>query len=484
MLSLIVTAARALAALVSIAVPLVLVRVFDQTVYGQYKELFLIAGTAVPLLTLGVPTSVYYFAPRRPAQAQRLLLQSVLVLAGLGIGGAVVLLSLGAALQRFFHAPLATYIPWVAVLVALSVPASLLPVAPMVDRRSRLVALLLAGFGCVQAIALILGALWGRDLSLLLAAACVGMALQAAALVAYLVWRGRAGAAPAVPGALREQLAYALPFAAAALLGLFRDRLHAFYVGATMTAAQFAVYAVGLIELPIVDLLTQTVGEVVVLENSAHFSTGRLAEARATWERASVALATILLPLFAVAEVFAPEAITVLFGAGYAGAVSVFRINLLLVPLAILLASPLLRATADLRVMLAADVASLVVAMAALVPMVRMFGPAGAVGSLVAGFATFSAIASRRNAARLGLRFATFLPWRQLGGLLVAAGGCAGLARLVVDTVSPPWRLGLGPALAIALYGAVLWWTGLVPAADRIWVRALLRRIGAIAHDE
>jgi O-antigen/teichoic acid export membrane protein len=330
----------------------------------------------------------------------------------------------------------------------------------------------------LQSAALVVAAWWSRDLSVLLAAACGVMVVEVGALVAYLVWRARSGDTPRT-GLLREQLAYALPFAAAAFVGLSRDKLHAFYVGTTMTAAQFAVYAIGLLQIPAIDLLTQTVGEVVVLENTEHVAAGRVLQARATWHRAAVALAVILLPAFAVAEVFAPEVVTVLFGRDYAGAVPVLRTNLLLLPLAIFLTSPLLRATADLRLMLGADLASLAVAIATLVPLVRAFGPAGAVGSLVAGFATFSLIGSRRNAARLGLGLATFLPWRHLATLLVVAGVCAGIGRLLVQPVPPFWRLGLGPATSLALYAAVLWWTGLLPAADRMWVRELLRRVGA-----
>jgi len=477
-LSVLVTAARALSALLSLAVPLVLVRVFDQTVFGHYKELFLIAGTAVPLLTMGLPASLYYLFPRRPDQGQQLLVQSAAILAGLGIGGAVVLSLAGGTLQRVFHAPLGVYVPWLAVFVALSVPASLLPVAAMVDRRARLVALVLTAFACLNAAAVIVTTWWARNLAALLAAVCGVMALEAGALLAYLVWRARSGGTTPRAGLVRAQLAYALPFAAAALVGLLRDRLHAFYVGSATTAAEFAVYAVGLLQIPAIDLLTQTVGEVVVLENTGHFAAGRSLEARETYHRAAVALAAILFPVFAIAQAFAPEVITCLFGASYAGAVPVFRINLLLMPLAILLASPLLRSTADLRLMLGADVGSLAVAMVTLLPLVRAFGPAGAVGSLVAGSATFALLSSRRNAARLGVRLARFLPWGQVAGFLGVAGGCAGLAWVLVHWTPPLWRLGLGPAIAIGLYAVFVLRTGLLPAADRAWVRGLFRQTG------
>jgi O-antigen/teichoic acid export membrane protein len=220
------------------------------------------------------------------------------------------------------------------------------------------------------------------------------------------------------------------------------------------------------------------VGEVLVLENAGHFTAGRIPEARATFARAGVALATLLFPIFVIGEVFAPELITTLFGQVYAGAVPVFRVNLLLVPLAILLASPLLRASADLRLMLGADLASLAVAMATLVPLARAFGPPGAVGSLVAGFATFSLLSSRRNAARLGVGLATLLPWGHIAALFGVAAGSALAAFVIVRGAPPIWRLGLGPFTALALYTVVLSRTPLLPAADRAWVRDFVRRIG------
>ncbi len=476
-LSVWITAARAAGAVVGIAVPLLLVRVFDQTTFGYYKELFLIAGTAVPLLSLGLPASVFYLVPRHGDQAQRLLVQSAALLGVLGIVGAGALFFCAGELQRFFHAPLALYIPWLAVFVALSIPAALLPVAAIVERRSRLAALVVTGFGVLYAAVLMVAAWFTKDLGIVVMAACGVLLLETAALVVYLLWRFGASRSVSARGLLREQLAYALPFAAAALVGLLRDRVHAFYVGATMSAGQFAVYAIGLIQIPVLDHVTQTIGEVVVLENAGHHSAGNVAAARATWQRAAVALAVLLFPVFAIGEVFAPDAIAVLFGPAYGGATAVLRINLVLLPLQVLLASPLLRATGDVRLMVGADLASLAVALITLVPLVHAFGTAGAVASLVAGVATFSLIASWRNAARLELRLVRFLPWSHLARLFGAAAASAGIACLLVHLAPPVWRLALGPAAALAVYATLVWRTSLLPASDRVWIRELVHRM-------
>jgi len=475
--SLWVTAARGVSGLLGIAVPLVVVRALDQTTFGYYKELFLVSATASGLLGLGITASLYHLVPRFPQFGQTLLAQSALLLGMLGLSGGVGLLAAGPLLQGLFHAPLAIYLPWVAFLVALSLPVSLLYVAPVVDRRSRLAALVLAGFEILRSAALVVIVMVTRSLVALLVTGCVVMALQCAALVTYLVWRRRTQAPQKDAGLLRAQLRYALPFAAAAFVGLCRDKLHAYYVGGTVTPAEFAVYAVGLMQVPLIDYLTQTLGDVVVLENSAHFAAGRVDEMRRVWYRAAYGLALVALPLFAFAELFACDIIVVLFGASYASAAPIFRVYATTLPLSLLFASPLLRATGDLRAMLSADLASLLVSAGALVLLVGRFGPIGAVGSLVAGYATFVLWASRLNAARLELPVGRFLPWAALTRVLLVSVGTALIAWFAFANTAAAVRLLLGGALGLGLYAATAWRAGLVPAEERRLVSDALRHL-------
>jgi O-antigen/teichoic acid export membrane protein len=469
--SLWVSAARAVSGLLGIAVPLVVVRVLDQTTFGYYKELFLIGATASSLLGFGLAASLYHLVPRFPHAGQTLLVQSGVLLGVLGLAGGAGVLAAGPLLQHFFHAPLAGYLPWVALLVVLSLPASLLSVAPMVDRRSRLAALLLTGFDILRCGVLVLIALATRDLVSLLVATCAVMVLQCSALVAYLLWRRRTQLLHLDPALLRAQLRYALPFAAAAFVGLCRDKLHAYYVGGTVTSAEFAIYAVGLLQVPLIDYLSQTLGEVVVLENSAHFAAGNLAEMRRIWYRAAYGLALVALPLFAFAELFAGDIIVVLFGPQYAAAATVFRVYAMTIPLVLLFASPLLRATGDLRAMLWADIASLLVSVGALAALVGTFGPLGAVGSLVVGNVTFVLWASRLNAVRLELPLRSFLPWAPLARVLLLSAGAALAAFYSLSNAPAVVRLIVGGGLGLVLYALAVWRAGLIPAEERRLMR-------------
>ncbi|MFQ5745719.1 MAG: lipopolysaccharide biosynthesis protein [Gemmatimonadota bacterium] len=470
------SAARMTAAVIAMAIPIVLVRVLDQTTFGHYKQLFLVANTALALLTLGMPASLYYFVPRSPKAAQRIHVQSALLLGVVGVGAGVALAFSGPLLERYFHAPLRPYALWIGLFTALSIPGMLIPVSPMVDRRARLAATLTASLDILRALLLVSVAVITRDLVAILVAACTIAFLRVASLVTYLGWRGRREPGERrEPGLLRKQLGYALPFAAAAFVGLIREKLHAYYVAASFSAAEFAVYAIATLNIPLIGLFTRTVGEVVILANAENYAADRKEEMRRVWHRATYSLALVLLPIFVICEVFASDLITVLFGPSYAGAAPIFRVYILIVPLSILLASPMLRATADLKVMFAADSTALLITILTLVLLVGTLGPLGAVTSLVAGKAAFMLFASRRTAARLELGAREFLPWKGLFLVLALAAGAAFGGLALTSRLGPAARLLVGGGLAGAAYLSVALATGLVPEPERALLRRALR---------
>lgn len=468
------------AALFAMAIPIVLVRLLDQDTFGHYKQLFLIAGTAFAILTLGLPASLYYFVPRAASgEAGSFHRQTALLLSCLGLLGATLVLSGRPLLERFFDARVGPYVPWIALFIALSVPAALIPVSPMVDRRSRLAASLMITFDLLRSGALITAAVIWRDLLAVLVVACVAMAFQLGAVWAYLAWRPDGLRSQSSLGKLRTQLAYALPFAGTALIGLTRNKLHAFYVAGTFSAADFAIYAVATLNIPLIGQLSQTVGEVVVLENAEHHARGRRGEMRRVWHRATTILGLVLIPIFVVAEVFAPEIIRTLFGSPYEAATPIFRVFLLGLPLAIFLGSPMLRATRDLGTMVVADGISLGVTIAVLALLAGPFGPLGAVASLVAGRATFMLAASQRTARRLGLGVRDFLPWSTLARIFLLSAVGAVAARFLVDVIPlpVPVRLLLGGFLGTILFAAMAWFARLVPESERKLLRQLAERL-------
>jgi len=77
---------------IGFVLPMVLVRLLSHNDYGTYQQLNLVATAATGILTLGLPTSVYYFYHHVAANVRATLIAqtTLLVIAGGLVGGAVV----------------------------------------------------------------------------------------------------------------------------------------------------------------------------------------------------------------------------------------------------------------------------------------------------------------------------------------------------------------------------------------------------------
>jgi len=477
MQSITMTLARVLRTILTIAIPIVLVRVLDQETFGAYKQIGLIASAALAILSLGLPPSLYYFVPRLPEKSQIFVVQTAIVFAVVGVIGGVALVLGGDLLARAFGPQLAHYSLWLGAMVALSITA-LLDIAMVVDRRVRLAAASSAALDAIHGLLVVGAALVTRDLHWIMAAAILSLILRVIVLVRYIRWRGRTMPTTVrTRGALAEQFQYALPYYGASLIALAGGQVHAFYVATAYDAAQFAIYAIGTLQLPMIGHLMHSIGETIVLDGSKSYADGNVQEMRRVWRRATYVLALILMPLFFVLEVFARDVIEVFFGVGYSASADVFRIFIITLPLSILLGSTLLRATGDLRQMIVANTIALAVTAGSLVLTIGWLGIAAAAWSVVLGNLALTAIVTGRILKRLDATLAEYLEWRRIGAVVLVAIGCS-LVGYYTASPLPQWlRVSVGPGLAGVLYLAAIWFLRLIPEPERksmlkIWSQA------------
>ncbi len=470
----IIAVARLFAAVLGIAVPIVLVRALDQTEFGQYKQVFLVVTTLATVLSFAMPSSLYYLVARHPDAGPSFLAQTFLVLCAAGALAGGLIYAAAPVFADFVHTEAADILFWSAVLAALSVPASLLPIAPAVERCARLAGLLIAGSDLSRGLAMVVAALAFGTVSSVLAAAA-GIAFVATLLVgAYLLWSRRR--ARLARGNLAEQFRYCAPMAASSYVGLAREQYHAFYVGAVFSPAQFAVYSVGTMNVPLIGQVSSALGDVLVLEASRHYASGNKEELRRVWHRVTDVHALVMVPVAVVFAVFADDLVVVLYGRAYEEAAAILRVFLLMLPLRIAMTSPMLRATGDSRGMLIADLVSLATTLASAPLFVRQFGPVGAVGSLLVGSLTFQVVAAHRIARTMATGIGALMPvgrWTRLG-LLCAA--CAIPPWLALLAAPAPVRLLLGGAVAVAAYSLAVLKLNLVPPGERAMILGMLGR--------
>jgi O-antigen/teichoic acid export membrane protein len=256
---------------------------------------------------------------------------------------------------------------------------------------------------------------------------------------------------------LRRQLAYALPFEAAVVGEVLQANWHQVAVAHRVDAATFAIYAVGCLQVPLVDLVAGATGNVMMVTMAREVATGRLDLALRTWHDAVRKLACLFFPFVALLIACAPDLIVALFTERYRASAPIFMIWCGAFLLAALPTDAALRVFADTRGMVAIGTFKLILVVASVGAMVQRFGLDGAVVTALAAITCGKVAALGRLRTWFGRRHADLLPWGDLGGAALTAGAAL-LPALVVGrevALAPPARMVVIVLVYAAAYAAL-----------------------------
>ncbi|HEX7086287.1 MAG TPA: lipopolysaccharide biosynthesis protein [Vicinamibacterales bacterium] len=441
--------------------PVLLVRRLSQHDFGVYKQLFLVISTAVMLLPLGFGMSAYYFLPRLRVRRERVALNILLVHAALsGAAAALLIVRPGMLVTLFGDPQLVGYAPLIGLVILLWIPSSCLETLAVANGEPRIAASSIVLLQLSKAVCLWVAAfVWGTVHAVVLAAAVHGV-VQSTALAVY-VWSRFPGVWRAWDrGMLRAQLTYALPLGAAGLLYWVQVDLHKYLVAHRFDAATFAIYAIGCFEMPLLGIMNESVGSVLIPRVSQLQKDGRRTAIIRLAAEAMRKLAFVYFPLFALLAVAGEELIAVLFTTQYLAAWPIFAINILLIPFSIptTACDAVIRAYAEHRFFLVRmRVVSTVLMVGALWFGLRYFGLIGAI-SVVVGTNLLERLLIAWKAARVLQVSRGDAPLLGDVGKVTVAATAAGLAAAAMKVA----MVGASPA-AILVACAVV--AGIVYAA-------------------
>src|SRR5437762_3331451 len=184
--ALLLMSGRAIAMLATFLVPLALVRIFDQTQFGTYKQLFLVYATFYGISQIGMAESLFYFLPRARSEAGGYAANSLLALGAAGLASLALLWAGAPAIARGLGNPdLARYLPLLGVFLLFMLPSAALEIV-MISRRRYLHGAVAYGVSDVlRVLALVAPALVWRRLDWLLVGAIVFAAGRLLATLAY-----------------------------------------------------------------------------------------------------------------------------------------------------------------------------------------------------------------------------------------------------------------------------------------------------------
>lgn len=476
---LLLTAGRAVAFGATFAIPLALARILDQAEFGTYKQLFLVAATLASIAQFGMAEGLFYFLPLTDRRGGRYAFNALLALTAGGLACFGLLVLMGGRLARWFdNEALLRLGGLLGAYLLLLLPSLVLEITLTARKRYSHAAVAYASTDVLRAIALIVPVVVFRTLeSLLIGAAIFALARLCITLVYFR--REFGGVVRLDGGALREQLAYALPFQLGVVLSILATNFHYYMVASSADAVTYAIYAVGCLQIPLVEMVSTSAGNVMMIRMRESIASGRADAVLAVWRETTRKLALIFFPLAALLLVTADALIPVLFTDRYIRSVPIFMVTSAAIVFSVLQTDGVLRVYARTRIV--AVVSAIQFASIALLiwPLMSRFGLIGVALATWLGSGVGKTIALVHAGRLLNAGVAELIPWRSLGEILAAAA----ISALVVRAVTVQVPLTLLPLLIVttgvyaALYGALVQLRGLWGPKVR---RAVTSSVGSL----
>ncbi|HKT33998.1 MAG TPA: lipopolysaccharide biosynthesis protein [Nitrospira sp.] len=459
--------------------PLILVRIFDLETFGTYKQWFLLSMTLLTITQMGMSESLLYFLPRADGQAGRYVMNSMLFLTGVGAAAATVLVLNGQSIARWMSNPaLEPLIPLLALYLLLMQASLGLETVMTACSAYRSAAVAYAVTDVTRAIFLIVPVLIAPSLRSLLQGAVAFAALRFAYTAHYYSRTFGHGFRPDVH-CFTSQLAYALPFALAMAVGIAQENLHQYMVSGLFDAATFAVYSVGCLQIPFVDLVATTVCNVMMVGMTTAIHNSRESQVIDLWHDAVRKLAMVFFPLTGLLWIVARDVIVLLFTETYVSSVPIFMVGVTAILFAAIPMDGLLRVYARMNVLLIMNLVRLAMITLLIYPAILSFGLLGAIFVTIVALAVGKAIGLAAAASLWQVGIARLLPWRPLSriALVTLAAALPAVALAYALHAAPFMKILAISAIYGSLYAAMALGFGLVSSQERA---TLLQSIGRV----
>ena len=410
---------RAVGLVASFAIGIILARMFAPEIFGTYKQFFLIYMTLYGLAQLGMAESLYYFVPRNTERTGRYVCNALVMLGGAGL---LSLLGLWAwrtqIAARLSNPELADYMVLLGLFLTFTLMSTVLEIVMVSRKRHFVAAVTYAVSDIGRTLLFVIPALIFGSLRAVFIGGVIFAGVRLALMIASL-WREFGRDFRVDVTLWRHQLAYALPFALAVGIEVIQINYHQYVVASRFDAATFAVYAIGCLQIPLVDLIVTSTVNVLMVKMAEDSS-----DAHATmglWHDTVERLAFLIVPLSMMLLVTAHGLIVGLFTTTYAASVPIFMVWALSILPSVFAVDAVLRAFAQTRFLLWMNILRLGLVAALIGWCLSVFGLTGAVLVTLLTTALVKGLGVVKIARLLNIPLREALPWGRLGAITIRA---------------------------------------------------------------
>ncbi len=336
--------ARVIGFVFALILPLIIVRLLSQEAVGIYRQSFQVAGDAAAVLTFGFNLSAFYYFSRDRERRSFAVFNILLFNFAMGAIAFLFLFIFPGTLRDLFQTDLLLPLaPKIGLLIWFWLFSSFIEFAAVANQESRTGSLFIIGTQLTKTILISVAVLVFHSVEAIINAALIQCLLQSILLLGYLNSRFPKFWKSFDLGFFKEQAAYAIPFGLAGLLWTAQASIHFYFVGHRFSEAEYAIYAYGCFQLPLVAVLAESAAAVLLPRMSELQLRGDYAAMTQLITRAAQKLAFYYFAIYAYLIVVSGLFITTLFTENYSSSTPIFVIYLTLIPASILLVDPIFR---------------------------------------------------------------------------------------------------------------------------------------------
>lgn len=329
----------------SFILPLVIVRFLSQDKVGLYRETFQVIMNAATILPLGFSMSAYYYLSRETERRSAAIFNILLFNFVVGGLACLTLFIYPQIIGNIFQSDeLIRLAPKIGVVIWIWIFSAFLETVVIANNESRLATAFIIFAQFSKTFLMVIAAVLFASVESFLYAAMIQGVLQTLILLVYLNSRFPRFWSDFRPKFFVEQMVYAVPFGLAAVLWILQTDVHNYFVGHKFSSAEFAIYAYGCFQLPLIGMLAESVSSVLIPRMSELQAKNDKEEIIRLTTRAMQKLAFFYFPIYVFLMITAQTFIITLFTKNYLTSVPIFMINLTLLPFSILLTDPIVRA--------------------------------------------------------------------------------------------------------------------------------------------
>ncbi len=420
----------------SFLLPLLIVRYLTQEKVGIYRQVFQVIVNAVAILPLGFSMSAFYFLSRETERRGKAILNILIFNFIVGGLACLTLFVYPQIIGNLFHSEEITRLaPLIGVVIWLWIFSTFLETVAIANQEARMatVFIILAQF---TKTALMAGAvIVFTTVEAFIYAAMFQAIFQTVVLLFYLNSRFPRFWQKFDWKFFREQAIYALPFGLAGLLWILQTDIHNYFVGYHFSAAEYAIYAYGCFQIPLIAMLAESVNSVLIARLSELQASDDKPEIIRLIARAMQKLALVYFPTYIFLAIEGATFVTTLFTKNYAASIPIFEINILLLPLSIFITDAIFRAYENLgRVLLVLRLFILAALVATLYFGIQYLDLRGMITIVVAAFFVDKFVSTSIAWRKLGVKWSDLHLLKPVGKTALASA-IAGAMTFIFDWV-------------------------------------------------